>query len=209
MTDKPNSFLEKLARSYVKNCGDLPQTMRECAPAIAEKTDKFLTKHFEQTYNDIPQFWEFVEEYRAEVKKEIALTAADVMMHLTRAATLDCTEFTQVKMEPCVKCWPDRGGLLPRLGCENCGGKGITYVHVTPTAQLSPIARSMYRGAEQTKYGIKVSYADPDKAAEMLARATGLFNQKLDVTVSAQLPELPVDQVEAAKRYSEWIKGGE
>ena len=206
-----SNFLEKLARSYVKNCADVATTMRECAPAIAEKTDKALVKHFEQTYNDVPQFWEFVEEYRAEVKKEIALSAADLMMAWTQNAALDCTEFTKVVLTPCPRCWVEGPRMpLPNLSCTICGGQGMKQVEVTPTAQLSPLAKSLYRGAEQTKHGIKVTYADPEKAKDNLARALGMFTANLQIAavIKPAMPDLPTDQNEASKIYAEWIKGG-
>lgn len=207
-----NSMLEKLARSYVKNCGDAAATMRECAPAMADRTDNYLIKHFDRTYNDVPKFWEYVEEYRAEVKKEIALDAAAVMMKLTEQVTADYTEFTKVVVAPCYHCWightnPPR---IPNLSCSNCRGDGVKFVDITPTANLSPAARMLYRGAEQTKHGIKVHTANPDKALELLGRATGLFTSNLQIaaTLVPKMPEMPVDQNEASRAYAEWIKQG-
>lgn len=209
-----NSMLERLARSYVANCGDVPAALRECAPAFEDKTDNFLTKHFNATYNDIPAFWELVTEYREEVKKEIAMTAADVMMKLTEQATADYTQFTQVVVNPCGMCWAGVDGAvpprIPNLRCRACGGQGIKSVDVTPTAQLTPAARLLYRGAEQTKHGIKIKTADPDKAVELLGRAVGLFTSNLQIaaTLVPKMPELPADQNEASRLYAEWIKAG-
>ena len=208
MTKKTDSFLEKLARCYVSNCGDVPATMRECAPAIAEKGDAYLTKHFATTYGDVPQFWEFVEEYKTEVKKEIALTAADVMAVWTEQATLDCTEYTQVKLSPCPMCWKgsERVLVLPNFMCGNCQGLGVKFVDVTPTAQLSAIAKRSYRGAEQTKHGIKINHVDPDKAKLQIAKAIGMFGSDVNVSISKEAPQLPVDQNDASAAYANWIK---
>lgn len=213
MTNKTDSMLEIVARAYVKNCGDAAAAMRECAPAIADKTDNYLTKHFERTYNDIPKFWEFVEEYRAEVKKEIALDAAAVMLKLTEQVTADYTEFSKVVVLPCAMCWKGHDGApirLPNLSCMACGGRGEKAVDITPTANLSPLARSLWRGAEQTKHGIKIRTADPDKALELLGRAVGLFTSNLQIAATVQkLPELPIDQNEASRIYAEFMKGSD
>lgn len=209
-------MLERLARAYVKHCGDVPACLREAIPTFADKTDRYLISHFNSLYNDQPAFWEVVDEFREAVKKEVAIGAADVIANLAAQVNADYTVFSKVIVRPCPHCWqhladdatPPR---IPFLGCRACAGDGVKSVDITPTAQLTPEQRKLWRGAEQTKNGIKIKTADPDKATELLGRAFGLFSSNLQIaaTLVPALPDLPIDQVEASRMYAEWVKQGE
>lgn len=191
----------------------IPAALRDVAPAIADKTDRALNKHFDGMYRKLPEFWQHVNKYTALIKERVTLNAEDLLQRWSAQATADLTELVQVVRGPCPMCYPadsPNRPPMPALGCVHCNGKGVASVEVKETRLLSPTARMMYLGAEQTKYGVKVKLADPRDAEDRLARALQLFAAKLPDAAdgaSVTAPPLPDDQNEASKIYSNWVRG--
>ena len=78
------------------------------------------------------------------------------------------------------------------------------------SGKLSPGARLLYRGAQQTKDGIKVLIADKDKALENIGRILGAFDDKLRVDLEGKVAALKLttsDPAAAAEAYAKMIKG--
>lgn len=213
MTTKKLSQIERMARAYVEHCGDIPKAVRLVAPAMEEATDAQLISHFNKTYANLPSFQLLVQEFREGVKERIALNANDLLMHWSQQATADPAELVQVVTVPCRACWHDYEGpvcpKLPNMSCRLCGGEGEKAMKIQDTAKLSPQAKLLYRGAEMTKYGIKVHIADPDVAKDKIAKAIGMFTTQLQITNSqpAPAPEIPDDNNAASLAYSQWVKG--
>ena len=72
-------------------------------------------------------------------------------------------------------------------------------------------ANRLYRGAQQTKDGIKVLMADKDKALEQIGRILGAFDDKLRVDLIGRVASLKLtttDPKEAAEAYAKMVDGG-
>lgn len=98
----------------------------------------------------------------------------------------------------------------PHPDCPECGGDGLERVVPRDSGKLSPGARLLYRGAQQTKDGIKVLIADKDKALENIGRILGAFDDKLRVDLEGKVAALKLttsDPAAAAEAYAKMIKG--
>lgn len=99
---------------------------------------------------------------------------------------------------------------LPNPECDECQGNGVTRVVALDTTRLSPGAKLLYRGAQQTKDGIKVLFADKDKALDQIGRMLGAFDDKLRVNLGGAVQTLHLttdDPAEAAKIYQAMLTG--
>lgn len=99
----------------------------------------------------------------------------------------------------------------PAPECDECQGNGVTRAVALDTTRLSPGAKLLYRGAQQTKDGIKVLFADKDKALDQIGRMLGAFEDKLRVNLGGQVTTLQLttdDPAEAAKVYQQMLTGG-
>ena len=100
--------------------------------------------------------------------------------------------------------------VAPHPDCPECGGDGLERVVPRDSEKLSPGARLLYRGAQQTKDGIKVLIADKDKALENIGRILGAFDDKLRVDLEGKVAALKLttsDPAAAAEAYAKMIKG--
>lgn len=100
--------------------------------------------------------------------------------------------------------------VAPHPDCPECGGDGLERVVPRDSGKLSPGARLLYRGAQQTKDGIKVLIADKDKALENIGRILGAFDDKLRVDLEGKVAALKLttsDPAAAAEAYAKMIKG--
>lgn len=100
--------------------------------------------------------------------------------------------------------------LPPNPECDECQGTGVTRVVALDTTRLSPGAKLLYRGAQQTKDGIKVLFADKDKALDQIGRMLGAFDDKLRVNLGGAVQTLQLttdDPAEASKIYQEMLNG--
>lgn len=91
------------------------------------------------------------------------------------------------KAERAEKDAPDCAGGLdylktrePNPDCPECGGEGISRVHIHDTRELSPLARLAYAGVKQTKNGIEVLTINKEKMLENIARALGALESPED-----------------------------
>ena len=101
--------------------------------------------------------------------------------------------------------------LPPHPDCPECGGEGVERVVPRDSEKLSKGARLLYRGAQQTKDGIKVMMADKDKALEQIGRILGAFDDKLRVDLTGKVASLKLtttDPKEAAEAYAKMVDGG-
>lgn len=98
----------------------------------------------------------------------------------------------------------------PNPECDECQGSGVTRVVALDTTRLSAGAKLLYRGAQQTKDGIKVLFADKDKALDQIGRMLGAFNDKLGINLGGAVATLQLttdDPAEAAKIYQQMLTG--
>lgn len=101
--------------------------------------------------------------------------------------------------------------LAPHPDCPECGGEGVERVVPRDSEKLSKGARVLYRGAQQTKDGIKVLMADKDKALEQIGRILGAFDDKLRLDLTGKVASLRLttsDPKEAAEAYAKMVDGG-
>lgn len=97
----------------------------------------------------------------------------------------------------------------PHPECRKCRGEGIGAAYNHDTTKLSRQARRLYAGTKPTAHGIQILMHSQDDARTNIARALGMFTERvLDVTPKegAALPTLPTDPIEAAKTYQLLMK---
>jgi hypothetical protein len=97
----------------------------------------------------------------------------------------------------------EEGGLgfdrtrSPNPECPECHGQGVGDVFITDTRTLSPAARLLFDGVEQTRDGLKVNMQSRERAREQLARIAGLYSQSRENETAPE--EIDVDALE--ERY--------
>lgn len=99
----------------------------------------------------------------------------------------------------------------PNPECVECEGEGLHRVVPMDTTKLSPGAKLLYRGVQQTKDGVKVLFANQDKALEQIGRILGAFDDKLRVDLAGKVASLRLtttDPKEAAEAYAKMVDGG-
>lgn len=112
---------------------------------------------------------------------------------------------------------PDPGGgfgyrfsVDPNPECQTCEGEGVTRVVPKDTTKLSEGARLLYRGLQQTKEGVKILFADKDKALDQIGRIIGAYDDKLRVDIDAKIQNYKLtttDPAEAAAAYQKLLTG--
>lgn len=98
----------------------------------------------------------------------------------------------------------------PNPECLECEGEGEPRVVPMDTTKLSPGARLLYRGVQQTKDGVKVLFANQDKALEQIGRILGAFDDKLRLDLIGKVQSLQLtttDPKEAADAYAKMVDG--
>lgn len=99
----------------------------------------------------------------------------------------------------------------PNPECQECGGEGLSRLVPQDTTKLSVGARHLYKGAQQTKEGLKILFADKDGALDKLARILGAYDDRLRVDLRGQVAAIQLttsDPVEAAREYEKMLAGG-
>jgi hypothetical protein len=78
------------------------------------------------------------------------------------------------------------------------------------TTQLSPGAKLLYQGVQQTRDGVKILFANKDKALEQIGRILGAYDDRLRVDLQAKTAQLQItttDPKEAADAYLKMVSG--
>jgi hypothetical protein len=172
--------------------------------------------------NRTPHVRARINELRARADEDTVSTIAERMAWLRLIVQANPEELARVVHDPCDLCWPEaevarafaahftpcelveeRPGLpdtkRPRHDCERCRGSGYARVVLTPTDELSPAARALYKGAEQSEKGvIKILMHDQVAAAEMLnklqsAYVTRSLNINANMAIQAARDANPAD----------------
>jgi len=112
---------------------------------------------------------------------------------------------------------PDIGGgfgyrhtVVPNPECVECEGEGIPRTRIMDTTQLSPGAKLLYQGVQQTRDGVKILFANKDKALEQIGRILGAFDDKMRVDLTGRVADLRLvndDPKEAAEAYLKMVSG--
>ena len=124
-------------------------------------------------------------------RKRLRIDADSVLYMWWQIANADYNELSSVKRVACGYCY---GGAditddsepsidptkTPDIDCATCGGNGEAYVYLADTTNLSPTAKLLYQGAENTKFGIKMNTANRMKALDNVARHLGMFKDVID-----------------------------
>ncbi len=172
-----------------------------------------------------------IAELRSNATERAASTVAERMAWLRLIVTADPNELTRTSIEPCDICWTDKdiaaayaahfaadhpfgerpslpNTKLPRHDCKHCKGAGFTRVVITPTDQLSPEGRALYKGAKQNAKGeIEIQMHDQLAAAEMLnklqsAYVTRSLNLNANVAVQAARDAAPEDALKLFEAFT-------
>ena len=85
-----------------------------------------------------------------------------------------------------------RGDRPPNPECAKCDGEGLTATVYTPTADLSPAGRALFKGVRQKANGeIEVLMHDQLQAAEMLNKMQSAYvTTNLNANVNFNVPPL-------------------
>jgi hypothetical protein len=171
-----------------------------------------------------------IAELRRVADAETVSTIAERMAWLRLIVLADPDELSRLVRDPCDHCWTDpevakaygahfspnefhteRPALpdikKPRATCPHCRGEGIGRVILTPTDELSPAGRALFRGASQDKDGvITISKHDQMAAAEMLnklqsAYVTRSLNLNANVAVHAARDASPADAMKLFEAF--------
>jgi hypothetical protein len=171
-----------------------------------------------------PKVRQRVLELRAKVDEETVSTIAERMAWLRLIVQANPDELSRLVHDPCAMCWSDdeiarawaahfapnpfdpnepRPALpdtnKPRHDCLHCRGDGTQRVVITPTDELSPAARALFKGASQNDKGVvEIETHDQLAAAEMLnklqsAYVTRSLNLNANVAVHAARDASPED----------------
>lgn len=82
----------------------------------------------------------------------------------------------------------------PHPDCPHCFGAGKKHVMIQDTHNLSPQARILYAGAEETRYGVKVKMHDQLAALVKVADHLGMFESKtIEAMRKAQLAKIKAE----------------
>lgn len=175
-----------------------------------------------QVLNRLPHVRARIAELRVHATERAASTVAERMAWLRLIITADPNELTRTVRGPCDICWTDKSiaeayaahftpcelveerpalpdTKQPRHGCQHCKGKGYSHVIITPSDQLSPEGRALFKGAKQNEKGvIEIQMHDQLAAAEMLnklqsAYVTRSLNLNANVAVQAARDANPAD----------------
>lgn len=165
-----------------------------------------------------------ITELRGKADEETVSTIAERMAWLRLIISADPEELSRVVREPCGVCWLDADIATayaahfapnpfdpdeprpplpdtkrPRSDCAGCRGDGHARVVLTPTDELSPSARALFKGAKQNEKGvIEIQMHDQLAAAEMLnklqsAYVTRSLNLNANVAIHAARDASPED----------------
>lgn len=150
---------------------------------------------------------------RERADEQIVSTVAERMAWLKLIIQADPDELRRIVRDPCDLCWtepeiaraygrhfaptpfdderpPLPDTAKPRASCTHCKGQGYSRVVLSPTDELSPAARALFKGASQDKDGvIKIEMHDQLAAAEMLNKLQSAYVSRslnLNANVSVQ-----------------------
>lgn len=70
--------------------------------------------------------------------------------------------------------------IAPAADCPMCGGEGLRRQYLADTRSLSPQARLLFDGVEQTKDGLKIKMRSRDAALEKIAKHLRMFSDRDD-----------------------------
>lgn len=101
---------------------------------------------------------------------------------------VDDAEYQQARYEAENKGYdlPPNGGygyarhIAPAVDCPMCGGEGVRRQYLADTRSLSPQARLLFDGVEQTKDSIKAKVRSRDAALEKIAKHLRMFSDRDD-----------------------------
>lgn len=77
----------------------------------------------------------------------------------------------------------------PNPDCPNCFGQGVQRLLNVDTRHLPDAAKRLITKIKPSKEGLEVTFRDPDKALESVARHLGMFVEKIDINVKHGLAE--------------------
>lgn len=91
-----------------------------------------------------------------------------------------------------------RATMEPAPDCPECDGEGVEIVRMADTRNLSPGARMLYDGVEETRQGKKIRTTDRAAALERLAKHLGMFAGKVEDETTNPLTRLVERMVSSA-----------
>ena len=187
--------------------------------------------------NRIPKVRARIDELRAKADQETVSTIAERMAWLRLVVQGDPEELSKIVTYPCPMCWteetiateysahfaanpfnPDddetRAPLpdvtKPRGACHSCRGEGQLRVVLTPTDELSPAARALFKGAKQKESGeIEIYMHDKIAAADMLNKMQSSYvTRSLNINANVAVHAAKDISTEEAAKLFDAFGGG-
>lgn len=162
--------------------------------------------------NRTPKVAARITELRVRADQQTVSTIAERMAWLKLIVSANPAELSRVVVTPCDLCWPDAeiatayatyftvspfndeprtlpDTTKPRHACQRCHGEGYGRVVLTPTDELSPEGRALFKGAKQNEKGvIEIAMHDQVAAAEMLNKLQSAYvSRSLNLNVNASI----------------------
>jgi len=178
--------------------------------------------------NRTPHVRARIAQLRILADQETVSTIAERMRWLRLIVQAEQEELSRLVADPCGNCWTDdliaqayvahfaptefhddRPPLpdpkKPRVDCPHCLGVGIQRVVLTPTDELSPAARALFKGVKQNSKGeIEIEMHDQLAAADMLNKLQSAYvtrSMNLNANVAVQIPTTSTPE-EAMKLFA-------
>lgn len=107
-----------------------------------------------------------------------------------------------------------RFNMTPHPECPDCLGEGKGDVYIADTTKLKGPARRLVAGIKRTQHGVEIKMRDQSAALELVGKMLGGFkttfvHENPDGTPmkATATPVVPMDPIEAARVYAEFLKG--
>ncbi len=173
-----------------------------------------------------------ITELKAKSDAQVESTFAERAAWLRLVVTADPAELSRIVTYACDLCWHDEAIAAayaahfaptefheerpelpdtkkPRLDCPHCRGHGVSQVVLTPTDELSPAGRALFKSAKQNEKGvIEITTHDQGAALDMLNKmhssyVTRSLNLNMNATVHTARDASPEQAAQLFEAFGE------
>jgi phage terminase small subunit len=187
LTPKQAQFVDR----YLE-CGDAVAAYKSSydadgmAPASLRNEAYRLVRH--------PKLAAIIAERQAAAAELANISAARRMVILNDLVEADPRELFTVVREPCPACHAQRRRATPNKRCKSCSGKGRVRLDVRPSAEWSPQAARLVRGARVRGDEVELLLVDKLVCSDQLNRMQNCYsetrlNANLNYSVPAPAPK--------------------
>lgn len=120
---------------------------------------------------------------RARLSASHQIDRDSLLAEFLAIARADPNELMQMRAVACKTCWPGSDPSAapvytdPDPECAQCMGEGHVVPWIADTRKLSPAARALYAGVQQTQHGIRILTHDKVAALVNIGKIIGAFEE--------------------------------